>query len=44
MREHLVLGVEILRRVIRSFELLCPQGWEWSREKEECKIIEGWEC
>ena len=23
------------------FELLCPQGWEWSREKEECKLIEG---
>ena len=22
-------------------ELLCPQGWEWIKEKGECEILEG---
>lgn len=23
------------------FKLLCPQGWGWDREKEECAVLEG---
>jgi hypothetical protein len=26
---------------VECFELLCPQGWKWSRKKEECQQIEG---
>ena len=23
------------------FKLLCPQGWRWVKEKEQCSILEG---
>ena len=23
------------------FKLLCPQGWGWVKEKEECDILDG---
>jgi hypothetical protein len=26
---------------VECFELLCPQGWSWSRKKEECELREG---
>jgi len=26
------------------FKLICPQGWWWVQEEEECKIMEGYEC
>ena len=29
---------------VECFKLLCPQGWEWDREKEECSVMTGYEC
>ena len=26
---------------VECLELLCPQGWEWSRKREECELREG---
>ena len=23
------------------FKLLCPQGWRWLKDKEQCSIVEG---
>ena len=28
---------------LECFKLICPQGWEWDSESEECAIIPG-EC
>ena len=26
---------------LECFKLICPQGWEWDSENEECAIIQG---
>ena len=26
---------------MECFKLLCPQGWGWVREKEQCDILDG---
>ena len=26
---------------LECFKLICPQGWKWSIEKDECSITEG---
>ena len=28
---------------LECFKLMCPQGWEWVRERGQCQLMEG-EC